>query len=81
MPCRIAAILNDTVGVLSASCYNDQDTEMGVILGTGTNACITLPVSEPSCQQCHTSATGFFQACCAATHCYAWMFNVHSSCR
>jgi hexokinase len=47
MPCRITAILNDTVGVLAASCYHDQATEMGIILGTGTNACITLPVSSP----------------------------------
>lgn len=44
MPARVLAILNDTVGVLSASCYYDQATEMGIILGTGTNACITLPV-------------------------------------
>jgi hexokinase len=47
MPCRIKAILNDTVGVLAASCYHDQATEMGIILGTGTNACITLPVRKP----------------------------------
>lgn len=50
MPCRVLAILNDTVAVLSASCYYDQATEMGVILGTGTNACITLPVRR--CQEC-----------------------------
>ena len=39
-PCRVLALINDTVGVLTASCYFDQATEMGVILGTGTNACI-----------------------------------------
>lgn len=44
MPCRVLAIINDSVGVLTASCYYDQATEMGVILGTGTNACIVVPV-------------------------------------
>lgn len=39
-PCRVLALINDSVGVLTASCYFDQATEMGVILGTGTNACI-----------------------------------------
>ncbi|KAF6256737.1 hexokinase [Scenedesmus sp. NREL 46B-D3] len=39
-PCRVLALINDSVGVLTASCYMDPDTEMGVILGTGTNACI-----------------------------------------
>jgi hexokinase len=45
LPCRVLAIINDSVGVLTASCYIDQATEMGVILGTGTNACIVMPVS------------------------------------
>jgi len=45
MPCRVLALINDSVGVLTASCYFDQATEMGVILGTGTNACIVVPVS------------------------------------
>jgi hexokinase len=39
-PCRVLALINDSVGVLTASCYMDTATEMGVILGTGTNACI-----------------------------------------
>lgn len=38
-PCRVAALLNDTVGVLAAQRYLDSDTEVGVIIGTGTNAC------------------------------------------
>ncbi|GIL69534.1 hypothetical protein Vretimale_13553 [Volvox reticuliferus] len=38
-PCRVAALLNDTVGVLAAQRYLDSDTEIGVIIGTGTNAC------------------------------------------
>lgn len=45
-PCRVAALINDSVGVLTASCYFDQATEMGVILGTGTNACIVEKVSK-----------------------------------
>jgi hexokinase len=36
----VLALINDSVGVLTASCYMDTATEMGVILGTGTNACI-----------------------------------------
>lgn len=35
---HIFAILNDTVGTLAASRFTDQDTEIGVILGTGSNA-------------------------------------------
>lgn len=38
-PCRVAALLNDTVGVLAAQRYLDSDTQVGVIIGTGTNAC------------------------------------------
>lgn len=29
-----------SVGVLAAARYEDQATEVGIILGTGTNACI-----------------------------------------
>jgi hypothetical protein len=46
MPCRVLALINDSVGCLAASCYHDQATQMGVILGTGTNACIVVPVSR-----------------------------------
>ncbi|WIA31832.1 hypothetical protein OEZ86_002699 [Tetradesmus obliquus] len=45
-PCRVLALINDSVGVLTASCYMDTATEMGVILGTGTNACIVDKVSK-----------------------------------
>lgn len=47
-PCRVAAIINDSVGVLTAARYADQATEIGVILGTGTNACIVDKVSKLS---------------------------------
>lgn len=33
------ALVNDTVGTLMASAYNDQNTRIGLILGTGSNAC------------------------------------------
>jgi len=36
---RLAALTNDTVGTLLAGCYADPACDMGVILGTGTNAC------------------------------------------
>ncbi len=35
----VAALCNDTVGTLSAKSYADPSCDMGVILGTGTNAC------------------------------------------
>ena len=36
---RVAALINDQVGTLAGGCYVDADTKIGVILGTGTNAC------------------------------------------
>jgi len=36
---KIAALVNDTVGTLIAKSYTDSDCDVGVILGTGTNAC------------------------------------------
>ncbi len=36
---RVAALTNDTVGTLAAASYADPSCDMGVILGTGTNAC------------------------------------------
>ena len=36
---RIAAIVNDTVSTLIARSYEDPNCDVGVILGTGTNAC------------------------------------------
>lgn len=33
------AVLNDTVGCLMSCAFHDHDTQIGVILGTGTNAC------------------------------------------
>ena len=36
---HVAALSNDTVGTLMAKSYADPSCDMGVILGTGTNAC------------------------------------------
>lgn len=36
---RATALANDTVGTLMAGCYEDPACDLGVILGTGTNAC------------------------------------------
>ncbi len=36
---RVTALVNDTVGTLAAGSYADPACDMGVILGTGTNAC------------------------------------------
>lgn len=52
-PCRVLALINDSVGVLTASCYMDTATEMGVILGTGTNACIVDKVRRGADQASH----------------------------
>lgn len=35
----VSALCNDTVGLLCAARYTDPRAELGVILGTGTNAC------------------------------------------
>jgi len=35
---KVAALVNDTVGTLMSHAYNDPQTLVGVILGTGTNA-------------------------------------------
>lgn len=37
----IAALVNDTVGTLVARSYADRNCDVGVIIGTGTNACYT----------------------------------------
>ena len=36
---KVAALLNDTVGTLVTRAYSDRNCDLGVILGTGTNAC------------------------------------------
>jgi len=36
---KCVAVINDTVGALLAGAHTDQDCQIGLILGTGTNAC------------------------------------------
>ncbi|KAI3390575.1 hypothetical protein diail_9186 [Diaporthe ilicicola] len=38
LPIRIIALVNDTVGAMIASAYNDPETVIGAIFGTGCNA-------------------------------------------
>ncbi len=43
---RVAALANDTVGTLVARSFNDPTCDIGVILGTGTNACYPEKISN-----------------------------------
>jgi hexokinase len=43
---NVVALANDTVGTLAAKCYSDPSCDMGVILGTGTNACYREKVAR-----------------------------------
>ena len=42
----VAALANDTVGTLAAKSYQDPDSDVGIIFGTGTNACYREEVSR-----------------------------------
>lgn len=64
-PCRVLALINDSVGVLTAARYFDQSTGMGLIMGTGTNACIVEKVSCRTGQHmAAAAAAGYFCCCC-----------------
>lgn len=41
---EVVALVNDTVGTLVAQAYCEPSARIGVILGTGTNAAVALPV-------------------------------------
>lgn len=43
---RVTALANDTVGTLMARSYGDRSCDVGVIIGTGTNACYPEKVSK-----------------------------------
>ncbi|PVU90678.1 hypothetical protein BB561_004780 [Smittium simulii] len=43
---KIVAIINDTIGSLMASAYTNPNCYMGIIFGTGTNACYWEKVSN-----------------------------------
>lgn len=42
----VVALLNDTVGTLMACAFKDNTCQIGVILGTGTNACYMEKLSN-----------------------------------
>lgn len=39
MKVKVLVLINDTVGTLMSMAYKDSHTAIGLILGTGTNAC------------------------------------------
>ncbi|MFH1995791.1 MAG: hypothetical protein ABIJ27_02195 [Candidatus Omnitrophota bacterium] len=43
---RVVSLANDTVGTLVAKSYEDPRCDIGVILGTGTNACYTESIES-----------------------------------
>ncbi|MFH1653766.1 MAG: hypothetical protein ABIE74_06890 [Pseudomonadota bacterium] len=43
---EIVALINDTVGTLATRSYKDPNCDIGVIFGTGTNACYTERVDK-----------------------------------
>ncbi|MFH1830312.1 MAG: hypothetical protein ABH871_06010 [Pseudomonadota bacterium] len=43
---EIAALANDTVGTIAAKSYEDPDCDVGIIFGTGTNACYREKISN-----------------------------------
>eukprot|EP00243_Klebsormidium_subtile_P002992 TRINITY_DN16126_c0_g1_i1.p1 TRINITY_DN16126_c0_g1~~TRINITY_DN16126_c0_g1_i1.p1 ORF type:complete len:513 (-),score=122.60 TRINITY_DN16126_c0_g1_i1:323-1861(-) len=43
---RVAALVNDTVGTLAGGRYNNNDVMVGVILGTGSNACYVEDIHD-----------------------------------
>lgn len=43
---KVAALANDTVGTLIARSYQDKGCDVGVIIGTGTNACYREKVAN-----------------------------------
>lgn len=42
----VVAVLNDTVGTLMACAFKENSCEIGVIVGTGTNACYMEKISR-----------------------------------
>lgn len=42
----VVALLNDTVGTLMACAFKDNTCQIGIILGTGTNACYMEKLSN-----------------------------------
>ncbi|KFK39983.1 hypothetical protein AALP_AA3G314700 [Arabis alpina] len=56
---RVSALVNDAVGTLAGARYLDEDVMMGVILGTGTNACyVDQKNAIPKLQSISSSSSG-----------------------
>ncbi len=43
---EISALVNDTVGTLATATFEDSNTTLGVILGTGTNAAVWMRIAD-----------------------------------
>ncbi|VVB15733.1 unnamed protein product [Arabis nemorensis] len=55
---RVSALVNDTVGTLAGARYWDEDVMVGVIIGTGTNACyVDQKDAIPKIQSISSSGT------------------------
>jgi hexokinase len=46
MKVKVLVLINDTVGTLMSMAYKDPHTAIGLILGTGTNACYIEKVKK-----------------------------------
>lgn len=55
---KVSAIVNDTVGTLAAGSYGDRDCDIGIIVGTGTNACYVEELSNIPKWQARQTPTG-----------------------
>ncbi len=47
----VVAVLNDTTGTLMACAFKENTCQVGVIVGTGTNACYMEKISR--CEKMH----------------------------
>jgi len=56
---KIAALVNDTVGTLIAKAYGDSYCDLGVIFGTGTNACYPEKISKIKKARGLKTSTGY----------------------
>ncbi|VDK19036.1 unnamed protein product [Anisakis simplex] len=60
MDIDVVAILNDTVGTLLACAFKENSCQIGVILGTGTNACYMEKLSNcPKLRKLHLEKDNF----------------------
>lgn len=55
---KVNSLVNDTVGTLVTYCYKDSNCDIGVIIGTGTNACYSEKLSNIKKMKGYTGKTG-----------------------